>query len=164
MITGSIRQVLGRRWLAAGVAAISAVLVFHARFQLTIVDGESMLPTLKPGELLLVDRWAYRDREPHRDDIVVARNDAGLIVKRIVGLPGEELELKSGSLYINGTPHPENHGIEEGRLDIGKGKLREGDFATLGDNRSVSPVSAIHPIISKPDILGRVVFSSGRRM
>jgi len=145
-----------------GVAAISVALVFHARFRFAIVSGESMLPTLRPGDLLLVDRWAYRDSEPRRGDVVVARYGGGLIVKRVVGLPGEDLELKMGRLYINGIPYAEQHRVQEGSLDVGKGKLLDGDFATLGDNRSVSPVSAIHPILSQPEILGRVVLSSGK--
>lgn len=164
MIAGTPRRALGRHWLAAlGVAAIAAVLAFHARFRLTIVSGESMLPTLKPGELLLVNRWAYRDGVPRRDDIVVAHYAAGLIVKRIVGLPGEELELKGGKLYINGAPDPEHHPLE-GPLNIGRGKLLDGDFATLGDNRAVSATSAIHPILSQSDILGKVVFASGKKL
>ena len=58
MITGSVRQVPGRRRSAAGVGAISAVLVFHAGFRLTVAHGESTLPTLKPGDPLVVKKTA----------------------------------------------------------------------------------------------------------
>jgi signal peptidase I len=81
-----------------------------------------------------------------------------LVVKRVVGLPGEEVAVKRGRLYINGRRVNENHTIYPGYLNVGQGKLLPGDFATLGDNRAVSPATAVHPIITQADILGKVVF------
>jgi signal peptidase I len=165
MITAKARQAFRHRWLAAaGVALISVLLVLHARFRLTIVVGDSMLPTLKSGDVLLLDRRAYQSSEPQRGDIVVARYAAKLIVKRIVGLPGEELEVKTGTLYVNGKPQSEDYRSDEGILDVAKGKLFDGDFATLGDNRGIPSALAVHPILSKREILGKVVFSSRKRL
>jgi signal peptidase I len=118
-----------------------------------------MLPTLEPGELLLVSRRAYQHTEPQRGDIVMARYGADFILKRIVGLPKEEVEVRHGTLYINGVAQQENHGIQEGPLDVSKGKLLDGDYATLGDNRQIPAVLAIHPILSKTDIVGKVILS-----
>jgi len=143
----------------AGVALIAVLLVLRAHFQLTIVVGDSMLPTLKPGDVLLLDKRAYQNTEPRRGDIVVARYGAQLIVKRIVGLPGEELEVKMGTLYIDGTPHREDYRTNEGLLEVVKGKLLDGDFAMLGDNRAIPAAWAVHPILSKPDIVGKVIFT-----
>jgi signal peptidase I len=160
-----LRQALRHHWLViVGAALISVLLVFHAHFQLAVVAGDSMLPTLKPGDVLLLDRRAYKRTEPQRGDIVVARYSAKLIVKRIVGLPGEELEVKAGTLYIDGMPRREDYRTAEGLLDVAKGKLFDGDFATLGDNRAIPAVLAVYPILSKPDILGKVVFSFGKRL
>jgi signal peptidase I len=125
--------------------------------QLTLVVGNSMRPTLAPGNLLLVDKWAYKKSDPHRGDIVVVRYAKELIVKRIVGLAGEEVEVKHGILYINGAPCPETYITGPGSLGIAKGRLLEERFASLGDNRAVSPALAIHPIVSKSDIIGKVV-------
>ena len=122
-----------------------------------MVSGDSMLPTLKPGDLLLIERHAYDQAEPDRGDIVVARQPGCLIVKRVVGLPGEEVEVKQGSIYVNGECVDEKHQINEGLLTVGEGKLLPGDFATLGDNRAVSPLTAVHPIVTKDEILGKVV-------
>jgi hypothetical protein len=61
-------------------------------------------------------------------------------------------------IYVNGRRVKENHAIYPGYLFVGKGMLFPGDFATLGDNRAVSPMKAVHPIIPKSDILGKVVF------
>jgi signal peptidase I len=147
-------------WLAfAGVALIAAALIFQARFRVTIVLGDSMLPTLASGDLLLVDKNAYKTTEPHRGDIVVARNASSLIVKRIVGLPGEEVEVRKGTVYVNNAASQENYGRMEGLLNVEKGRLMAGDFASLGDNRAIPEVLAIHPILSKPDILGKVVWA-----
>jgi signal peptidase I len=165
MITKKAREALRRhRVVIAGAALISALLIGHAYFQLTIVAGDSMLPTLKPGDLLVLDRRAYRSAEPRRGDIVVARYYSKLIVKRIVGLPGEELEVRAGTLYINGAPHKEDYTTAHGVLDVARGWLLDGDFATLGDNRTIPTDLAVHPILSKPDIVGKVIFSSGKRL
>jgi signal peptidase I len=138
--------------------------LFWSTYKLVVVSGDSMLPTLKSGDLLLVDKRAYEQVEPDRGDIVVARHAGELIVKRVVGLSGEEVEVKGGRLYINGTRVKENHAIYPGYLFVGKGKMLPADYATLGDNRAVPPASAVHPIITKADILGKVVSVIGARL
>jgi signal peptidase I len=142
-----------------GVTVIFALSLFHFEFKLTIVMGESMLPTLKPGDVLLVDRRAYVNSQPRRGDVVVARYQKGLVVKRIVGLPGEQVEVKNGALFIDGVLEKENYLLEQGPLNIAKGKLLDGYFATLGDNRAVPTVLAIHPILLQSEIVGKVIFS-----
>jgi len=152
------------RLAAIGVAFLALGLAFASQYKFVIVFGTSMLPTLKPGDVLLVDKRAYKQVEPGRGDVVVARSAAGLVVKRVVGLPGEEVAVKDGQLYINRTLAAEKHPIEPGYLDVGEGKLLPGDFATLGDNRAVAPVSAIHPIVTKADILGKAVMALGKEI
>src|SRR4051794_5579728 len=72
------------------------------RYFLALVDGESMLPTLRNGDLMVVDKFAYRRTQPKRGDIIVADYEDGMIVKRIVGLPGEKIEVNQGCTYVNG--------------------------------------------------------------
>jgi signal peptidase I len=148
-----------RAWLAtAGTVLVLFGLWFRSAYQLGVVSGDSMLPTLRSGSLLLIDKRAYEQVKPNRGDIVVARYAGGLVVKRVVGLPGEEVEVQRGRLYVNGTRVQESHAINPGDLFIGEGKMLPADFATLGDNRAVSPGTAVHPIITKADIVGKVVF------
>ncbi len=142
--------------LAYGGALIALLLVLRVRFFLSIVQGESMLPSLRPGEVMLIDKHAYRSVTPSRGDMVIAHYHDGLIVKRIVGLPGEELEVKAGTLYVDGDPIAESHGIRKGLMAVGKGKLLAGSFATLGDNRML--LRAVHPILQKDQIVGKVVY------
>ena len=139
-------------------------LLFRAHYRFVIVMGDSMVPTLEAGDVLMVDKRAYGRAEPVRGDIVVVRYSRGYVVKRIVGLPGEEVEVRRGELYINGGLMKENHPIGPGNLDVEKGNLLDGDFATLGDNRGVPSILAIHPIATKSEILGKVVLDLGKRI
>jgi len=143
---------------------IVLALVFRVHYRFTVVLGDSMLPTLESGDLLLVDKRAYDHVEPSRGDIVVVRYLAGFVVKRIVGLPGEEVEVRQGRVYVNGGPIKENHRIDPGHLHIEQGSLLDGDFATLGDNRAIVPALAVHPIVTKADILGKVVLALGKSL
>jgi signal peptidase I len=145
--------------LGAGTALILALTVLCREFKLAVVVGDSMLPTLKPGDLMIVDRRAYEQSQPERGDIVVARYGKDWVVKRVVGLPGEEVEVKKGELFIDGAPRAENHPRTPGTLDVAKGRLLDGDFATLGDNRAVPAILAVHPIVSRREILGKVIFA-----
>jgi signal peptidase I len=154
MCSGRLRQLL-----TIGAVLISCLSGFAYKFKVAVVIGVSMQPTLQSGDLLVVDRRAYDRSQPRRGDIVLARYRDGWIIKRVVGLPGEEVELKRGTLFINGARTRENHPIEPGLLSIAKGKLFDEDFATLGDNRAVPPVLAVHPILSKNEIVGKVIFS-----
>jgi len=156
--------ILGRWISAGGTVMIVLALAFRVHYRFTVVVGESMLPTLKPGDLLLVDKGAYNHAEPSRGDIVVVRYLAGFVVKRVVGLPGEEVEVRHGRLYINGGLIKENHRVDPGHLHIEQGSLLDGDFATLGDNRAVVPALAVHPIVTKADILGKVVLALGKSL
>lgn len=144
--------------LACGCALICVLFVLRVRFVLSLVQGESMLPSLRPGDMMLIDKYAYYNVMPTRGDIIVAKYRDGFIVKRIVGLPGEEIEVKGGMLFISGSPLVENYGIRKGPLDVGRGKLFSDSFATLGDNRSGHYRQAIHPILQKDQIIGKVVF------
>jgi signal peptidase I len=124
------------------------------RFSLTV--GESMLPTLAPGDWLVVNLRAYQAANPRRGDIVVASHRSGFVVKRVVALPGEEVEVRRGGLFINGAPVAEDYRTHAGYLDIGKGRLAAGRFALLGDNRAVTREQSVHAIVGKEQIMGRV--------
>jgi len=95
-----------------------------------------MLPTLQPGDVLVVNKWAYRKAAPRRGDLVVIRDHGDLMIKRIVGLPGEEVEVIGGRLHVNGILIPELYGTNDGFLDIGKGRLLEG--GNHGEGRGLS--------------------------
>jgi signal peptidase I len=146
-------------WLTMAAAAMALALTGHRHFRLALVVGESMCPQYHTGDLLLVDRSAYREVEPQRGDIVVARYGREIIVKRVVGLPGEEVALHHGHLYVNGAPMPERHAIEPGTVEISPGILFAGKFALLGDNRALPITLLVHAVVSKEELVGKVVGS-----
>jgi signal peptidase I len=138
---------------------IGLLLLFRAHFAVFIAKGESMNPGLRSGDLVLVDKLAYRAKDPERRDIVVAREGNDLIVKRVVGLAGEEVELRQGKLYVNQRQYAEEYAVEPGWLSLRRGRLLEDRYALLGDNRSVSSSVFVHAVVSKDQILGKVIYS-----
>lgn len=86
--------------LIGGAVLISLLLPLRIRFFLSLVEGESMVPSLRPGRVMLIDKFAYRNADPSREDIVIARYQEHLLVKRVVGLPGEEVEVNFESLWF----------------------------------------------------------------
>lgn len=146
-----------RRWPALGLGLAVLLLFFRAHFLLSLTVGDSMLPGLNSGDLLLVARRAYRVEPPRRGEVVIARQRAGLIVKRIVGLPGEEVEVREGMVYINQAPIQESHPIKPGVLEIKPGKLGPGKYALLGDNRSLLLTHQFHAVVSRDQLVGKVV-------
>ena len=148
-----------KRVIAIGIATLCSVTLLHAQFRINLVLGESMWPTFETGDLLLISKRAYLGADPQRGDIVVARYRGDLIVKRVVGLPGEQVQVKDGNLFVDGALIVENYPIQTGDLDVGKGELREGKFAILGDNRNLPSSRAVHAVVSKGEIVGKVVFS-----
>lgn len=145
-------------WIFAS-GLIGLLLVLRVHFVLSVAKGESMLPGLRSGDLVLVDKLAYWAKNPERGDIVVARDRNELIVKRVVGLPDEEVELHEGKLYINERPLAEVYPVEPGWLSLRRGRLLEDRYALLGDNRAVSSAASVHAVILKEQIVGKVIHS-----
>ena len=147
-----------KHWLLLGGGVLLLLGLLRVCFSLTFVVGGSMTPTFASGDLLVVDKLAYRNREPQRGDIVVARYRTGLIIKRIVGLPAEEVEVKLGAVYINRVKVVESYPVAPGELNIGSGRLEEGKYALLGDNRDINKSSPVHAIMPRQRIVGKVIW------
>jgi signal peptidase I len=150
----------GRRLRWVLLAAITLALValpLRNSFRAVLVVGSSMQPTLNSGDLVLVAVHAYEHAVPLRDDLVVARYLGDLIVKRVVGLPGEQIEVRNGQLWINEHPVPENHAVCPGQLTLSPGRLLRDRFALLGDNRDVPAAQTIHAVVPPEAIMGKVV-------
>lgn len=123
--------------LVLSVVLFVGVNIISARIR---VEGDSMIPTLISGEYVVVNRMSYRLGNPHRGDIIVfhfPRNPAEEYIKRIIGLPGDVIEVVNGSVFVNGQPLDENY------LDVkinytGKWEVPSGQLFVLGDNRNNS--------------------------
>lgn len=126
------------------------------------VDGHSMDPNLHHGEYLIVDKISYRlpfDWRPiQRGDVVVfeAPTQPGKdFVKRIIGLPGETIEIKQGQVFINGQPLVEPYGARKDRFSMELRTIPEGDYFVMGDNRGNSNDSRNWGTLSFDKVVGR---------
>lgn len=105
------------------------------------VDGPSMQPTLHSGERLLVDKLTYRFRDPQRGEIIVFRYPADpshYFIKRVIGVPGDRIEIRGGVVYVNGVALEENYVSSPTYGRFTSGVVPEGHFFVLGDNRNNS--------------------------
>ncbi len=147
----------------AVVLLMAFVLVFYAGEQISNI-GDSMSPTLENGDVVLVNRLVYDVGEPERLDIVVfEREDHKKNVKRIIGLPGETVQIKGGFIFINGEVLSVEDGLEQvslaGRADTPI-QLEQDEYFLLGDNRDSSEDSRFSNIgnVKREQIYGKVWF------
>lgn len=119
-------------------------LLIHYVGQRTKVSGDSMRPTLRDADNLIVDKLSYRISDPQRFDIIVFKydKDKSYYIKRIIGLPGERVRIDhAGTIYINGEVLEENYGAEKmifpgcAETEI---TLGIDEYFVLGDNRNNS--------------------------
>ena len=94
------------------VIVIVVVLVRSYLVTPVIVSGDSMIPTLKDKELLLLNKINYRFNDIKRFDIVVINHDGKEIIKRVIGLPGESIIYRSNKLYVDGREIESNYKIK----------------------------------------------------
>ena len=125
-----------------------------------------MMNTLNDGENLLVEKVSYRFSDPGRFDVIVfyphGRDSADYYIKRIIGLPGETVQIKGKDIYIDGEKLEENFGkdpITEPGMAEDPIKLGEDEFFVLGDNRTVSEDSRYEEVgpVKRENIEGRAV-------
>ena len=114
--------------------AILCLVFFIWLFPTRIVD-ESMAPALTSGEVVLCDRLAKFFRMPERGDLVLFATADGLFIKRIVGMPGETVEIVQGHVFINSIPLDESSYVVNYFGDMTPVEVPAGSVFVLGDNR-----------------------------
>lgn len=123
------------------------------------VSGDSMDPTLKNKEIMVLNKIAYKLNDIKRFDIVVIDHDGERLIKRIIGLPNETLKYKDDVLYINDKEQKEffkNQSTEDFNItDLGYEKIPDNCYIALGDNRSVSLDSRYFGCFKKEEIIGK---------
>ena len=159
----AVREVLGWVMYIALIIGLSYLIVNFVG-QRTSVSGHSMEPTLSDHDNLLVDKISYRFKDPERYDIIVFPYQHGkdiFYIKRIIGLPGETVQVKDGYVYINGellesevygAEEMENPMMAETPITLG-----EDEYFVLGDNRNHSQDSRDPNVgpVHREDIMGR---------
>lgn len=151
-------------WEFVKVVIISLVIVIPIRTYVAqpfIVEGNSMEPNFRDGEYLIIDELSYYFKPPQRGEVIVFRyplNPSEFFIKRIIGLPGETVDIKNNKLFINGDLV--NEGYLPQNLQTGPDetiKLQENQYFVMGDNRTVSSDSRTWGALPKNNITGRAL-------
>lgn len=144
------------------VALVIAVVVRTFIFEPVRVDGNSMYPTLKHGEIMIVSKMDYNfGGVPERFDVVICHypgRGKTNFVKRVVGLPGDTVEIKDGHLIVNGVIYAEKFLHERPVDDFGPVTVPEGQYFVMGDNRNNSNDSRRSEVgtLEREYIMGKV--------
>ncbi len=149
------------------IAVFALAIILPVRYFLIqpfIVKGASMEPNFYDSEYLIVDELTYRFREPVRGEIVVFRppnHEDQYYIKRVIGLPGETVEVRSGKVTIFNDEYPNGATLQETYIDeVTQGKERvtvgADEYFLLGDNRDASLDSRYFGAVEKNMIIGRV--------
>ena len=141
--------------------AIVLFLILRVGVQSTVVEGASMHPNFVDGEWVLVNKLAYRWGAPERGDVIVfaAPNEPEKdYIKRIAGLPGETVHLRSGQLYINGTQIDQPWGPVLDQRAFGPFTVPDDQVFVMGDNRPQSNDSRLWPDpgLAMESVVGKV--------
>ena len=149
-----------------GAAILTSVVISFVRP--TIVKQTSMQDTLNPNDYIIMYRRAYSgDKEPKRGDIVIFKSELQdengknkLLIKRVIGLPGDKITINDGKVYINDKEYDESY-LKDGYTtgSVNNFKVPKGEYFVMGDNRVVSIDSRYSEVgcIKKDAIKGRAV-------
>lgn len=151
------------------VVVLLAVLIRTYLIQPFIVDGSSMVPTYHNNDYLLIDKLTYRWRKPKRGEVIVfhyPRNPEENYIKRVVGLPGDTVEIKGDAVTIKNDANPNGITLDEDYTNLDAGTpfatdmtttLADNQYFVLGDNRHASSDSRFFGPLDAKYIIGRPV-------
>lgn len=166
---GGDRKPAENPWVeVAKTIGLSALLAFGIRTfvaEARYIPSGSMLPTLQINDRLIVDKVGYRFRTPQRGDIVVfsptdalqRQNFHDAFIKRVIGLPGDRVEVKGGRVFINDQPLRENYVAEVAQYQYGPVMVPSNAYLVLGDNRNNSYDSHYWGFVPRDKIIGRAI-------
>lgn len=124
-------------WASVLVIAFLLNLVIREHvFAVTLIEGGSMMPTLENHQRVYLNRFTYKFNTPQHGDVVVfpAPHDTRDYIKRVIGLPGDVVQIRDGKLYVNNQVQDETY-IDAITQDFGPATVEEGHVFVMGDNR-----------------------------
>jgi len=165
-----MKKVLIFIWETAKIVVISLAIIIPIRYYLIqpfFVRGASMTPNFDNGQYLVVNEINYRFEKPERGQVIIFKyplNPSQYYIKRIIGLPGETVEIKNGQVFVYNTNTLEEIDLDEsdylpqGRTTKGniKVELNQEEYFVLGDNRQASSDSRQWGVLPRENIIGFV--------
>ena len=161
-------EVLAFIWETVKIITISLAIIIPIRYYLVqpfFVKGASMEQNFHDGDYLLIDEISYRFHEPRRGDVIVFRypeNPSQFYIKRIIGLPGETVEVKNNKVKIYNTEFktgfvPKEYYLSDGQETFGNTslQLKDDEYFVMGDNRLQSSDSRRWGAVPKSNITGK---------
>ncbi len=147
--------------IALTIALVVRFFIAEPRF----IPSPSMVPTLAVGDRLLIDKVSYRLHSPSRGDIVVFEPPPQLqeygyrssqaFIKRVIGLPGQQVQVSQGRVYVDGEPLIENYILEEPQYEMPLVSVPAGQLFVMGDNRNDSNDSHVWGFLPIENVIGR---------
>lgn len=155
---------LGRRpaWTLVRILILVGVCVVLFRHVILLrrIESVSMVPTFQEGSVHAINRLAYRaGRQPQRGDVVAVRTsgETVLYVKRIIGLPGESIAIRNGTVLVNGQPLEEPYVRRPRRAwNLPERNLGPDHFFVVGDNRSMAQEQHEFGAVDRQRVVGKV--------
>jgi signal peptidase I len=145
---------------AIAIAVVISFILIVFVIQAFYIPSDSMQPTLKPGDRILVNKFIYRFRDPKRQEIIVFKYPVAperKFVKRLIALPGDKVEIKEGQVLVNNEPLDEDYVLEESYTDFPATEVPEDNYFVLGDNRNNSEDSRYWGFVPRENIVGKPV-------
>ena len=146
-----------KEWLPYVVVLVLVLVIKYNVVAPIRVNGRSMYSTLKDGDIMILNIIGYKTSGVKRFDIAVVDNGKDYLIKRVIGLPGEEVEYKDNILYINGKEIKDKYG--QGTTNNFKIIVGKNSYFVLGDNREDSLDSRYYGSFNKKKILGKTSFT-----
>jgi signal peptidase I len=154
-----------REWTETLVVALAlALLIRTFAMQVFFIPSGSMEPTLDIGDRIIVNKLTFKFHEPSRFEIAVFRFPYGKpgeeskdFIKRVLGMPGETLQVKDGVVYINGKPLAEKHTMNKDMANYGPVQIPSDSYFMMGDNRPNSADSRYWGFLPKQYMIGPAV-------
>jgi signal peptidase I len=141
---------------------VAVVLLAGSRFLLVPVraHGISMLPTYQEGQLIFMNRLAYRFSPLKRGDVVAITLNGGeaVLVKRVIALPGETVRIEAGQVFINNVPLKEPYRIYHMPWNMREGTVAADEVFVIGDNRGMLLENHDFGFARQDRILGRAIY------
>lgn len=159
-----MRPIVGKSPKMTVVRILVLIVVVVVAFKFVLapikVTGESMLPNYKDGQFKLVNRLAYRSKDPERSDVVaiMTTGESTLWLKRIVGLPGEKIHILNGIIFVDDQELDEPYVTDERRAwNYGPEMMAENEYFVVGDNRTFSSEEHDFGRAERRKLLGKVI-------